>query len=196
MDQYIRENNNGRILDYDLLDVAGRHNLLNEMRLLAAEIMRGIEKPTDYYRSAVAELDAALGILDAAIDPDTRDMLARRLAYELERLDSRAVTVTEAGARLLEPEVDAGQSIGFPGLIRLLTSYSPVPEIEVEGLDVLYGGEIVARMFRFPAPRSGTAPDTSLFLGSERKTWLAAQGGIQPTIQRLIDEAMKRTDQT
>lgn len=38
---------------------------------------------------------------------------------------------------------------------------------------------------------SGTRPDTSLFLGDERKHWLSEQGGIQPTIQRLIDEAMK-----
>lgn len=37
---------------------------------------------------------------------------------------------------------------------------------------------------------SGTAPDTSLHLGSQRKQWLAEQGGIQPTIQRLIDGAM------
>lgn len=36
----------------------------------------------------------------------------------------------------------------------------------------------------------GTRPDTSLFLGDDRKAWLQAQGGIQPTIQRLIDEAM------
>jgi hypothetical protein len=36
---------------------------------------------------------------------------------------------------------------------------------------------------------SGTAPDTSLYLGQERRAWLAEQGGIQPTIQRLIDEA-------
>lgn len=36
----------------------------------------------------------------------------------------------------------------------------------------------------------GTAPDTSLHLGDERKEWLRQQGGIQPTIIRLIDEAM------
>lgn len=40
-------------------------------------------------------------------------------------------------------------------------------------------------------PTSGTAPDTSLFLGDKRKDWLAQQGGIQPTIQRLIDQAMQ-----
>jgi hypothetical protein len=37
----------------------------------------------------------------------------------------------------------------------------------------------------------GTAPDTSLYLGAERKRWLSGQGGIQPTIQRLIDNAMQ-----
>lgn len=37
---------------------------------------------------------------------------------------------------------------------------------------------------------SGTKPDTSLFLGNERKRWLLAQGGIQPIIHRLVDEAM------
>ena len=40
-------------------------------------------------------------------------------------------------------------------------------------------------------PTSGTAPDTSLHLGAERKKWLVQQGGIQPTICRLIDQAMK-----
>lgn len=40
------------------------------------------------------------------------------------------------------------------------------------------------------AVTSGTAPDTSLHLGAERKGWLAAQGGIQPTILKMIDEAM------
>ena len=38
----------------------------------------------------------------------------------------------------------------------------------------------------------GTAPDTSLHLGADRKEWLRQQGGIQPTIIRLIDEAMRR----
>ena len=42
---------------------------------------------------------------------------------------------------------------------------------------------------------SGTKPDTSLFLGEERKRWLAEHGGIQPTIHRLIDEAMSREAQ-
>lgn len=41
------------------------------------------------------------------------------------------------------------------------------------------------------ANRPGTKPDTSLFLGNERKAWLQSQGGIQPTIQKLIDEAMQ-----
>jgi hypothetical protein len=42
-----------------------------------------------------------------------------------------------------------------------------------------------------PTPKTtgGTAPDTSLHLGHERKNWLRDQGGIQPTIHRLIDEA-------
>lgn len=38
---------------------------------------------------------------------------------------------------------------------------------------------------------SGTAPDTSLFLGADRRAWLAEQGGIQPTIQAMIDKAMQ-----
>lgn len=37
---------------------------------------------------------------------------------------------------------------------------------------------------------SGTKPDTSLHLGSKRKSWLSSNGGIQPTIQRLVDSAM------
>lgn len=38
----------------------------------------------------------------------------------------------------------------------------------------------------------GTKPDTSLFLGADRRQWLKEQGGIQPTIHRLIDEARGR----
>jgi len=37
----------------------------------------------------------------------------------------------------------------------------------------------------------GTAPDTSLYLGSKRRQWLQARGGIQPTIQRMIDDTMQ-----
>jgi hypothetical protein len=37
---------------------------------------------------------------------------------------------------------------------------------------------------------SGTAPDTSLHLGEERREWLKAQGGIQPMIHKLIDREM------
>ena len=37
----------------------------------------------------------------------------------------------------------------------------------------------------------GTAPDTSLYLGDKRRAWLKEQGGIQPAIIRLIDDAMK-----
>ena len=40
--------------------------------------------------------------------------------------------------------------------------------------------------------RSGTAPDTSLYLGTKRRSWLQAQGGIQPTIQRMIDEEIEK----
>ncbi len=36
---------------------------------------------------------------------------------------------------------------------------------------------------------SGTPPDTSIYLGPERRAWLKAQGGIQPTIHRLVDQA-------
>ena len=39
--------------------------------------------------------------------------------------------------------------------------------------------------------KSGTAPDTSLCLGDERRAWLQKHGGVQPTIMRLIDDAMK-----
>ena len=38
---------------------------------------------------------------------------------------------------------------------------------------------------------SGTRPDTSIFLGDARRSWLTRQGGIQPTIRRMIDDAMK-----
>jgi len=39
--------------------------------------------------------------------------------------------------------------------------------------------------------RGGTAPNTSLHLSDEQRQWLKQQGGIQPTIQRLIDERMQ-----
>jgi hypothetical protein len=41
--------------------------------------------------------------------------------------------------------------------------------------------------------KSGTPPDTSLFLGDARRAWLKERhGGIQPTIHAMIDRAMKR----
>jgi len=40
---------------------------------------------------------------------------------------------------------------------------------------------------------SGTRPDTSLFLGQERKRWLSQRGGIQPAILQLVDNEMERT---
>jgi len=40
---------------------------------------------------------------------------------------------------------------------------------------------------------AGTPPDTSLHLGDDRRAWLQAQGGIQPTIVKLIDDAMKKS---
>ena len=39
--------------------------------------------------------------------------------------------------------------------------------------------------------RGGARPDTSLHLGEARREWLKAQGGIQPTIAKLIDQAMQ-----
>lgn len=38
----------------------------------------------------------------------------------------------------------------------------------------------------------GTSPDTSLWLGDKRRAWLKEHGGIQPTVQAMIDKAMKR----
>lgn len=54
--------------------------------------------------------------------------------------------------------------------------------------DGLTPAQAIGELQRHP---SGTAPDTSLYLGSERRAWLQQQGGIQPTIQRLIDQAMQ-----
>ena len=42
----------------------------------------------------------------------------------------------------------------------------------------------------------GTKPDTSLTLGERRREWLQAQGGIQPTILRLIDDAIIENTET
>lgn len=39
--------------------------------------------------------------------------------------------------------------------------------------------------------KRGTSPNTSLHLSDAQKAWLRENGGIQPTIRRLIDEAMK-----
>ena len=45
-------------------------------------------------------------------------------------------------------------------------------------------------IYEIERQRPGTAPDTSLYLGPERRAWMIEQGGIQPTIRRLIDDAM------
>lgn len=52
-------------------------------------------------------------------------------------------------------------------------------------------GEFFPHVARPEKQKGGTAPDTSINLGDERKQWLRDQGGIQPTIQRLLDAAMQ-----
>jgi len=52
------------------------------------------------------------------------------------------------------------------------------------GIKTAMGGE--------PINAPGTRPDTSLYLGDERRAWLKDHGGIQPTIHTMIDRAMKR----
>lgn len=42
-----------------------------------------------------------------------------------------------------------------------------------------------------PAKKPGAKPNTSLYLSDEHRSWLQDQGGIQPTIRRLIDNAMR-----
>lgn len=57
-------------------------------------------------------------------------------------------------------------------------------------------GAVEVRLDKYadtPKKTSGTAPDSSLHLGEKRKDWLRKQGGIQPTIHRLIDDAMAET---
>lgn len=51
--------------------------------------------------------------------------------------------------------------------------------------------DIVESIAKSPSP-SGTSPDTSIWLGDERRAWLKEHGGIQPTIQSMIDKAMRR----
>lgn len=75
-------------------------------------------------------------------------------------------------------------------------------QAELERLLVEEAEPIIEKMNQFfvfngrpeeykPVSKGGTKPDTSLFLGEERKEWLREHGGIQPTIQALIDKAMK-----
>jgi hypothetical protein len=49
-----------------------------------------------------------------------------------------------------------------------------------------------AKLWHKAMPRraAGTPPDTSLHLGDARRAWLKDNGGIQPTIQAMIDQAM------
>jgi len=58
-------------------------------------------------------------------------------------------------------------------------------ELVDRGIPVYHAQEMAIK--RSP----GTAPDTSLYLGDRRRAWLRDQGGIQPTINRLIDQAMQ-----
>ncbi len=52
------------------------------------------------------------------------------------------------------------------------------------------GMEPEEAMYEIGRHTSGTRSDTSLTLGTARLAWLKAQGGIQPTILRLIDAEM------
>jgi hypothetical protein len=41
-----------------------------------------------------------------------------------------------------------------------------------------------------PPKRNSSDPDTSLSLGEKRRDWLKKNGGIQPVIKKLIDDAI------
>jgi hypothetical protein len=114
------------------------------------------------------------------------------------------VQLTAYGQQLIGADVDQNM-IDMDELEQLITpeeSEDGELSLVVDGRDVLYNGELVGKFFLYSGEQignkggrvsSGTAPDTSLWLGAERKAWLTSQGGIQPTIHRLIDEAMSKS---
>lgn len=89
------------------------------------------------------------------------------------------------GAKLDASEISLDE---LTGLLSAETSADGETSTVVDGRNVLYRGQVIGRVMAQSRP--GTAPDTSLFLGPDRKGWLAEQGGIQPTIQRMVDDMM------
>lgn len=122
--------------------------------------------------------------IEAASGPNTIETLAELLKMlgvradnvchntYLYASDKGEIVACNKRSHQTEP-ADQAQIIGY------LTAYTP----NINGIRRMMGGKSLSE--------SGTIPDTSLHLGDERRAWLQEQGGIQPTITRLIDEAMK-----
>lgn len=85
----------------------------------------------------------------------------------------------------------AGQRFVTPGWISdaaargALDGKSAMNKIAEEFYYILEHGD-----YKAAPKRGGAKPDTSLWLGDDRKAWLREHGGIQPIIHALIDRAM------
>jgi len=123
--------------------------------------------------------------IEAASGPNTVEALA-------ELLKSLEVTPTDVCHNTYLYVSDSGEIIACnkrshqsrpadeSQIIGYLTAYTP----NINGIRSALGGQSISD--------PGTRPDTSLWLGDERRAWLKGHGGIQPTIQAMIDRAMKR----
>lgn len=125
----------------------------------------------------------------------------------LDKLDSNLPSynkherdLTEEQGELSEAQEVYAQAVTIDTLIK--TARRSKDQAELERLLVEEAEPIIKKMSEFmiflgrpeeykPINKGGTKPDTSLFLGEERKEWLREHGGIQPTILNLIDKAMK-----
>lgn len=92
-EQYVKTNTDGElVLDYDLLDIASRSNLLRDLELLSQDVelylddedFTSAEKADALENAAVVEINN-LWLDNALIDDDTEDMLVERLARLLAR---------------------------------------------------------------------------------------------------------------
>jgi len=139
-----------------------------EMKIIGSKKFDSIEKAIEA-ASGPNTIEAFAELL-GALDVDAGDVCHNTYLYV-----SGAGEIVACNKRSHQTEPsDQTQIIGY------LTAYTP----NINGIRKSMGGKSLNE--------SGTSPDTSLFLGCERRAWLQEQGGIQPTITRLIDDTMNK----
>lgn len=161
-------------------------------------------------QAALAEMEAAIADLSAS------EIVWWNLHEWFGQVNWDAMTAAEIDACIAEPGDDTNRLVDDPTdyiLGEFATSLKSELEMTAADSDMVIArgatilvkrdddGDIETvmevltpaghRWQRPPSRRAGAKPNTSLYLSDDLKTWLRENGGIQPTITKLIRQAMQ-----